>query len=384
MTSKNESAKLAELISKALDFLKNDRKVSNKQVEKDINLGQLAKAKNSKYQVLNRQDILETLLSFYNLKINETSNEIMEQPESGNNTDYYMVYYFLKERQVVKMGIMKVKNWSIVETFFYNADYSKAEVLWKGSYRVIESNTFIDLEKKGVNVSEVTPIKTLMCLYSGTEKINRPYLIGTYSAVRKNNIPTCGKVFMEKVDSFEVATENLTKDIDPVIVAFLNETNIIGETITPDKLSDLPVSHIISKFIGKYKVFFPGTNGELREGAATMNDYNVVYFLLDGKEMEGRVTLLSVNSIRLVLRVKDVQGHLLEIDSTIIVNEVNGLLTGISLSTGYDGFAIAQPVLIFKEGSKFETENVKLFFESFPHVSLSGKKDVGKYFTTGK
>ena len=384
MTSKNESVKLADQIAKTLEFLKNDRKLSNKQVEQDINLGQLAKAKNSNYQVLNRQNILDTLLSFYNLKIDEISNEIIEQPESGNNTDFYMIYYFLKERKVVKKGIMKVKNWSTVETFFYNADYTKTEVLWKGSYKVIESNTFIDLEKKGVSASEVTPIKTLMCLYSGTEKINRPYLIGTYSAVRKNNIPTCGKVFMEKVDSFEIATGNLTKEIDPVIVAFLNETNIIGETITPDKLSDLPVSHIISKFIGKYKIFFPGANGNLREGAATMNDYNVVYFLLDGKEMEGRVTMLSVNSIRLVLRVKDIQGHLLEIDSTIIVNEVNGLLTGISLSTGYDGFAIAQPILIFKEGSKFETENVKHFFESFQHVSLSGKKDVEKYFISEK
>jgi hypothetical protein len=301
MTSKNESARLAELIAETLEFLKNDRKLSNKKVEQDINFGQLAKAKSSNYQVLNRQDILDTLLSFYNLKIDETSSKIIEQPESGNNTDYYMTYYFLKERKVVKKGIMKVKNWSTVETFFYNADYSKTEVLWKGTYKVIESNTFIDLEKKGTSASEVTPIKTLMCLYSGTEKINRPYLIGTYSAVRKNNIPTCGKVFMEKVDSFEIASANLINDIDPVIVAFLNETNIIGETITPDKLSDLPVSHIISKFIGNYKIFFPGVNGELREGAANMNAYNVVYFLLDGKEMEG--VILFKNCVPMPIRI---------------------------------------------------------------------------------
>lgn len=370
MLSKDKNDKLAKQIALVLDFLKINKNLTGKQIELESNLSQLSKAKNPEYRINNREKLLEHLLTFYNLELNLERNDISYRPETSNSTKYYIIYYYLKEKRTIKKGIMKVRNWKDAEAFFFNADYSITEITWKGKYSVIESNTFIELEKRGPNETDATPLKTLMCLYSGTEKINHPFLIGTYSAVRKNNIPTGGKVLLERIDSFDLALNYLKENINPLIINFLAETNIVGETVTPDRIEELPLTYITNKFIGDYKLYFPEFNGTINEGSVIIDASNVVKLSMQEKILEGKVNIMSLNTMRLELRIMDIGGRLLDIDSTILIHSFNRWFAGICLSFGVDGLPLSYPVLMLEKSNPMAMEKINQYFESYPQIFL--------------
>src|SRR5699024_5372560 len=119
-------------------------------------------------------------------------------------------------------------------------DPNHTPAIWRGNFEVIENFTFLYVEKK----ENTTPVKALYSFFSGTIKLGRPILIGTYSTIKRDGSPTAGNIVMEKAEIKEDGIKKIMNDTDPKITAFLLGKNFTLKTLTPPTISNLPKSLI--------------------------------------------------------------------------------------------------------------------------------------------
>ncbi|MFO7852662.1 MAG: hypothetical protein ACQERS_10535 [Bacteroidota bacterium] len=253
----------AQRISIILEYLKNN-KISQYEIEDRINYTSLSKAKNfEKYpqtiiEKLNRKELYEKLLVEYGLLYDEksgkvTPGDIKKSKDNDDEDQYFIMYYFAFLRDLIGRAMVRIINNKLAII-----DYQYDEH-WEGIYEIIENYTFISVQKQG----EVTPVKKLICLFSGTKKTGRPFLLGTYSTVKRDGIPAAGKVFFERVNKNDI-NKKLKADVDHRIANFLLNKVFVTETFTPNKLDDLPTAYwMIKKFASEYYMFYPKANKEL-------------------------------------------------------------------------------------------------------------------------
>ncbi len=240
-------------------------KISQYEVEERLNYTSLSKAKNFKkypqsvIEKLTRKELYERLLEEYGIRFNEESQQIepigteIVKEEEGKEDQYYIMHYFAFARDTIARAIVRV-----VSNRYAIIDY-RFDEHWEGSYEVIENYTFISVEKKG----EVTPVKKLICLFTGTKKTGRPYLFGTYSTVKRDGIPAAGKIFFERVEKNQIENK-IKKEVDPRITSYLLNTVWVTETFTPNTLDNLSNAYrLINRFSSKYYLFYSKANGEL-------------------------------------------------------------------------------------------------------------------------
>ncbi len=228
----------AEKVRKVLRYLKN-RKVSQKMIEDKLNYTSLSKIKNpEKYpqtviERKTRKEVLNLILQHYGLEIDDQTDKIKAsekafEPEEIEILHYIMYYYSFFRKEV---GLAWVR---IIDREKVLIDY-RIDEHWKGKFEVIENYTFIHAEKQGIT----TPVKKLICLFSGTVKYGRPILLGTYSTVKRDGYPAAGKTLFEKVAGKEEALEKFASKIDTRIQNYLHGTVFTSETVTPNVLEDL-------------------------------------------------------------------------------------------------------------------------------------------------
>ncbi|MBN1387610.1 MAG: hypothetical protein JW965_04140 [Bacteroidales bacterium] len=253
----------AKRISSIIEYLKNN-KISQYEIEERLNYTSLSKAKNyEKYpqtiiEKLSRKELYEKLLTEYGLIYDEKSSKvtpghIKKEKDNDEEDQYFIMYYFAFLRDLIARAKVRIiNNKHAIIDYHYDEH-------WEGIYEIIENYTFISVQKKG----EVTPVKKLICLFSGTKKTGRPFLLGTYSTVKRDGIPAAGKVFFERVNKNDI-NKKLKADVDHRIANFLFNKVFVTETFTPNTLDDLPTAFwMIKKFASEYYMFYPKTNKEL-------------------------------------------------------------------------------------------------------------------------
>jgi len=257
------SKEYAERIDIILEYLKKN-KISQYEVEERLNYTSLSKAKNwDKYpqniiEKLTRQELFEKLLKEYGLIYSEKSHSVKPRgieivKEREEDDQYFIMNYFAFARDTIGRAIVR-----IINNRHAVIDY-RFDEHWEGTFEIIENYTFISVEKGG----EVTPVKKLICLFSGTKKTGRPYLFGTYSTVKRDGIPAAGKVFFEKVEKNQI-DRVLKSDVDPRIYHYLLNKVYVTETFTPNTLDDISTTfRMINRFASQYYLFYPKANNEL-------------------------------------------------------------------------------------------------------------------------
>jgi hypothetical protein len=229
---------IAEKVRLVLEYLK-DHKVSQKMISNKINYTSLSKIKDpEKYpqsviERKTRQEVLELLLQHYGLEIDMQTDKVWStsatfEPVYAETLHYIMYYYSFFRKEVAMAWIRIIDRESVL------IDY-RIDEHWKGKFEVIENYTFIHAEKQGIT----TPVKKLICLFSGTVKYGRPILLGTYSTVKRDGYPAAGKTLLEKIDDKEEALTRFASKVDPRIEKYLNRSVFTTETFTPNALEDL-------------------------------------------------------------------------------------------------------------------------------------------------
>ena len=256
----NSQKEYADRISIIINFLKNN-KVSQYEIEDQLNYTSLSKAKNyEKYpqtiiEKLSRKELFEKMLETYGLSYDEKTGTVtkgteVKSTERSDDNQYFIMYYFAFLRDVIARAKVRVVNHKRAII-----DYRYDEH-WEGTYETIENYTFIYVQKMG----EVTPVKKLICLFSGTKKTGRPYLLGTYSTVKRDGIPAAGKVFFERVNKTDI-NKKFKAEVDPRISYFLLNKVFVTETFTPNTLDDMSTGYsLIKKFASEYYLFYPKGN----------------------------------------------------------------------------------------------------------------------------
>lgn len=249
----------AELIGKVIHFLKG-RKISQQDIESRLNYTSLSKAKNyERYgqaviEKKTRQELLQELLQEFSLVYNEAYDQIEFRSESNfestlSDVQYYIMHYYAFVRGVVDRAIIRIinKRKAII-------DYRIAEH-WEGTYSVIENYTFIEVQKLGYT----TPVKKLLCLFSGTIKSGHSFLLGTYSTVKKDGYPAAGRVVLQRADNEKEADQLLHQDSDYRIAGYLRHNIYITKTITPNSLDDIIDydAHQFAPFHREYHLIMP-------------------------------------------------------------------------------------------------------------------------------
>ena len=238
-----ENRAIADHVKAVLEYLK-EHKISQKMVADKLNYTSLSKIKNpDKYpqsiiERKTRKDVLEMLLKNYGLEIDGETDVVISrdtefQPEYTETLHYIMYYYsfFRKEVAMAWVRIIDKKNVLI--------DY-RIDEHWKGKFEVIENYTFIHARKYGI----ATPVRKLICLFSGTVKYGRPILLGTYSTVKRDGFPAAGKILFEKVAGKEEVLARFASKVDIRVQKYLVNSVFISETYTPNTLEDLHVSQL--------------------------------------------------------------------------------------------------------------------------------------------
>ncbi len=257
-TSGRETARRIQLI---LTFLKTKR-VNQSDIEQRLNYTSLSKAKNferypqSVIEKKSRNELYAELLSSYKLEYDENNDKIIASGneislEDRNNDLYYLMYYYAFARETVGKALVKIQNHKNV-----TIEYILNE-LWEGTMEVIENYTFIHVQKVG----NTTPVKKLICLFNGTVKFGRPFLIGCYSTVKRDGFPAAGNLLFEKVKGEQTINEKIKSSVDPRIYRYLNNQVIITETTTPNNLDELYRDYsLINKYVGNYTLYYTVTN----------------------------------------------------------------------------------------------------------------------------
>jgi len=295
------SKTFAERITVILDYLKT-QKISQYEVEERLNYTSLSKAKNyDKYpqaviERKTREELFNLLIAEYGLyydEVNESLTQIGEEKhvQRGENVLYYVMYYYAFARAKVGKAMVRIINNKHVIM-----DY-EFEEHWEGTYEVIENYSFLTMEKTG----GVTPVKKLICLFSGTKKTGRPILLGTYSTIKRDGFPAAGKILFERVFNKKTMEKKIKSEIDHRISFYLMNKVLVAETFTPNTLDDLQHGYkIISKFAGKYYLFYP------------RSDLEVVKIEMECRDDSG--VLLYFNNITYPGSIIPVDNHTLKIE----------------------------------------------------------------------
>lgn len=321
MLMQNMSGKeLADRIGKVLQYLK-VRKISQSEVEARLNYTSLSKAKNfQKYpqsiiEKKTRLELLLQILSTYNLAYNEDNDTVIESGEFDSiqkeNKDcmYYIMYYYAFARETIGKAIIKIHNKKKVYI-----NYPKNEN-WEGIYEVIENYTFISAEKKG----DTTPVRKLICLFSGTEKFGRPILLGSYSTVKRDGYPVAGNLILLKSESEKQLEKMIKKETDPRIAHYLYEKIFVTDTFTPNSLKDLSRDYtLVQKYVASYNLFYKYEHDKLmaeldlnKNGRANITIASVSY--------HGYFQLLDSQTIKIVLEDSFDFSHHVKEEITIIL-----------------------------------------------------------------
>ncbi|MEO9477889.1 MAG: hypothetical protein ABJG41_20265 [Cyclobacteriaceae bacterium] len=298
----NTGKSLAELIERILIFLKSE-KITQSEVESQLNYTSLSKAKNfEKYpqtiiEKKTRAELVEILLSQYNLAYDETRNiithiGIVNPQKQPVQKMVYIMYYYAFARETVGRAIIQITNKKKVTIEYPMNEY------WEGTYEVVENYTFIQAEKKG----DATPVKKLICLFSGTEKHGRPILMGGYSTVKRDGFPVAGNVVLEKMDSESMLENRLKGEIDPRIVYYLSEKVMVADTFTPNNLDDLNSDFkMIVKYSGKYSLHLKRAD-QILKGDLELSKTGRATIVVSAISYQGIFKLLDSHTIKIILK----------------------------------------------------------------------------------
>ncbi len=365
----------AVLIERLLSFLK-EHKISQSNISERINYYSLSKAKNiGKYpqkiiEGKNREEIFTTILTAYDLKYDVESDvftSIEKEFTKGFSkveTIYYVLYYFSYAKRVIGKGLVTIKEKKWVTIDFNDANHTPS--FWKGTFDVVESYTFLYLEKKG----DTAPIRAFYSFFSGTIKHGRPILIGTYSTIKRDGSPTAGNVIMEKTTSKEEAMEKINGITNNKVTSFLLNKNFTVETVTPSSLDDLPKLLISKTFVGDYKFYWPYKNGTILNGTLVIQETSEVEATFENKIFNGSVAHMDNNTLRIKLKNSKANRNLKSnsVHSYLNINnynEENGLIAGLFLTPSLLTIPASFPILLVKKGKNISEQNILRFFESF-------------------
>jgi len=294
----------AKRINTIIEYLKGN-KISQYEIEERLNYTSLSKAKNfEKYpqtiiEKLSRKELYEKLLTEYGLIYDEKSGKVVpgtikKTKDNDEEDQYFIMYYYAFLRDLIARAIVR-----IINNRYAIIDYMYDEH-WEGVYEIIENYTFISVQKEG----EVTPVKKLICLFSGTKKTGRPFLIGTYSTVKRDGIPAAGKIFLERVNKNDI-NKKLKADVDHRIANFLLNKVYVTETFTPNTLDDLPTAFwMIRKFTSEYYLFYPKANNELIRSELICYEDSRAELTIKGMTYKGFLQPVDNHTIRIELSSK--------------------------------------------------------------------------------
>lgn len=386
----------AELIDKVLDFLK-EHKISQNSISERINYYSLSKIKNSKkypqkiIEGKNRYEIFTEILDVYGLKYDYEEDLFtgvggeFKVSTIKDNAIYYVLYYFSFAKQFVGKGLVTItdKKWVTLE--FNDPNHTFA--FWRGTFEVVESYTFLYLEKKG----NTTPVKALYSFFSGTIKHGRPVLIGTYSTIKRDGSPTAGNVVMEKVSTKDFGSKKILDDTDPRVTAFLLNKNFTLETITPPTISDLPKLLLNNLFVGNFIFYWPYKNGRILNGKMTIKETAEIIATFENLIFKGTVKLNDHNTLYLKLKNSRINRNLKSnnVHAYLNINNYNakdGVIAGILITPSLLVTPSSFPILIIKKGKELSQELIKVYFESFsaPLFSAIEPLELSSIFTNNK
>ena len=270
----------------------------------------MSKAKNfEKYpqmiiEKLTREELIESLSNEFSMRYVEATDSIeFVEGKDGHpsliDTEYYVMHYYAFAREETDRALMKIINKRKV-SIYNDVD----EEHWEGLFSVIENYSFIELTKMGYT----TPVKKLLCLFSGTMKYGRPILLGTYSTVKRDGYPAAGKVVLQKAESEENALEIIQKDSDYRIRGFLRDNVHVTRTFTPTSLDDLSFNHIdeYMQVVGEYRFFYPALNNQWIWTNLTIHpDYSGEVYLNEVR-YKGSISLFNAETLSIRFRRKKV------------------------------------------------------------------------------
>jgi hypothetical protein len=315
----------AQIIHKMIGFLKGN-KISQQEIESRLNYTSLSKAKNyDKYPQMiiekkTRAELIQELSNEFSLIYREADDSVefidgQEGQLSLIDTEYYVMHYYAFAREISDRALVKIVNKRKV-----TIDNYIDEEHWEGLFSVIENYTFIELTKMGYT----TPVKKLMCLFSGTMKYGRPILLGTYSTVKRDGYPAAGKVVLEKASSEEDAMNMINQESDFRIRGFLRNNVHVTRTFTPNKIDDLSFNHMdeYMQAVGEYRFFYPVPQDQWKWTDLIIRpDYSADVVLKDVL-YKGSISLFNAETLSIRFRRKKVipsepTSHLLKVEINI-------------------------------------------------------------------
>jgi len=293
---------LAHRIVRILTYLKSN-KITQSEIESQLNYTSLSKAKNyDKYpqsviEKKTRAELIELLLDTFNLEYDEANDEITRKSEArtrdASKQDLiYIMYYYAFARETIGKAIVRVVNKRKVYI-----DYPLNEH-WVGSCEVIENYTFIQAEKRG----DTTPVKKLICLFSGTVKYGRPILLGAYSTVKRDGFPAAGNVVFELMENEKMVDTRVRSEVDARISHYLHDKVLISDTFTPNSLSDLnsDFKHI-EKYANQYKMYYK-SNNEVLEAELELFLNGSAQIVISSITYQGIFKLLDSHTLKIILK----------------------------------------------------------------------------------
>ena len=310
---------LAQRIAQVLAYLKSI-KITQSEVELQLNYTSLSKAKNfDRYpqaviEKKTRAELLELLYEQFSLAYDEVNDEIIRKrdarPKNPTHHDLlYIMYYYAFARETVGKAIVRIVNKKKV-----SIDYPMNEH-WVGTYEVIENYTFIQAEKKG----DTTPVKKLICLFSGTEKYGRPILLGAYSTVKRDGYPAAGNVVFELMENEKMVDMKVRSEVDARIAHYLHDKVLIADTFTPNSLNDLNSDFkLIEKYANQYKMYYE-KNKEILEAELELFLNGSAQIYISSISYQGVFKLLDSHTIKIILKDASEFSHLIKEEISILI-----------------------------------------------------------------
>ena len=365
-------------IKLVLDYLKKN-KISQYEVEQELNYTSLSKAKNhDKYpqnviEKKTRPELFRLILEKFGLAYDEASERICSQGDkvlvqNGDNTLSYIMYYYAFARDIVDKAIVKIINQKRV-TIDYRLDEH-----WEGACQVIENYTFIEVEKKG----DATPVKKLMCLFSGTKKHSRPILLGTYSTVKRDGFPAAGRIVLERVEDNSLVDKKIRSEINPRITYYLLNKVMISETFTPNTLNDLKGEfRLIERYAGEYQLFYPKET-ELIKAELRLSNDGRTQLTISGILYTGTFLPLDPHTVKLELDDGADFSHMIKESIVIFISTNNSIYAPFYLGSGVSNALETSPeafsCLIIEKEKNTRKGDLKNILESFHQREKTLKK----------
>ncbi|MEQ9440115.1 MAG: hypothetical protein RIG62_13765 [Cyclobacteriaceae bacterium] len=310
---------LAQRITVVLAYLKSI-KITQAEVELQLNYTSLSKAKNyERYpqaiiEKKTRAELLDLLYEQFDIEYDEVHDEVIRKldarpKKSVSQNLLYIMYYYAFARETVGKAIVRVINKKKVYI-----DYPMNEH-WVGTYEVIENYTFIQAEKKG----DTTPVKKLICLFSGTEKYGRPILLGSYSTVKRDGYPAAGNVVFELMADEKMVDATVRSEVDSRIAYYLHDKVLIAETFTPNSLNDLTsdFKHI-EKYANQYKMYYEKEN-EVLEAELEFLVNGSAQIVISSITYQGIFKILDSHTIKVLLKDASEFSHLIKEEISILI-----------------------------------------------------------------